>query len=323
MSRCICRVDHASVGAEVLTDMLDELSHRSHLSRRQVLTGLIALGLVPAGVTSLTGCEQVINDIAEAIRNRPTRRNVANLTENDDTILAYVDAVTQMQALPSTDPRSWEAQAEIHNSYCPHRNWLFLPWHRHYLYWFEKIVRELSGAEDWALPYWNWIENPQIPSVFQSGVLDHPRFSTSVTVTGATADAAMGQTPFIDFGSGSITASQGQRTGAAQSDFENDVHDTVHVQIGSTMASFHSPLDPIFWLHHNMIEYMWVEWNLGRGNPNPSDSDWVDREFTGNFVDGTGDPVVGIEAEVGFSGLWPLLSYQFENSLVGTMAGTV
>ena len=42
----------------------------------------------------------------------------------------------------------------------------FLPWHRLYVYHFEKIVRQLSGNQDFGLPYWGYIslEDQQLPN---------------------------------------------------------------------------------------------------------------------------------------------------------------
>ena len=43
---------------------------------------------------------------------------------------------------------------------CEHDSWFFLPWHRIYIHFFEKIVAKIvanmpGGPKDWALPYWN------------------------------------------------------------------------------------------------------------------------------------------------------------------------
>ena len=304
--------------------MLEELMIKTGLSRREVLHGLVILGVIPS---VNVGCVEVINDILEAIANRPTRRNIGSLSDTDDIIVAYQDGVTKMKALPSSDPRNWENFAEIHYDYCPHSNWLFLPWHRHYLYWFERIIRDLSGMPDWALPYWNWLEDPDIPSVFLSGDLSHFRSSTSVFVSGDTCDTAMSQTSFVNFGSGALASGADQRDRTTKATFESSVHDTVHSQIGGSLAdgmrSFRSPRDPIFWLHHNMVELMWVEWNLGLGNLNPSDVHWVDFSFSGQFTDETSTSVTGSEAAISYSLLFPLVSYQFENSLVGTVMSTL
>ncbi|HKF06150.1 MAG TPA: tyrosinase family protein, partial [Candidatus Sulfotelmatobacter sp.] len=86
------------------------------------------------------------------ITHRPTRRNIANLAPNDPVILAFKDAVQQMKNLPSTNPLSWSAQVQVHFDHCPHQNWWWLPWHRAYLLYFERICRKLSGHDDFALP---------------------------------------------------------------------------------------------------------------------------------------------------------------------------
>lgn len=107
------------------------------------------------------------------------RRDVWALTSQnspwDPIILAYARAVKTMQVRPATDPTSWTFQAAIHGSYsptppgakwneCQHASWFFLPWHRMYLFYFERIVRAAvveNGDENtltgpFALPYWNY-----------------------------------------------------------------------------------------------------------------------------------------------------------------------
>ncbi|NKC28072.1 tyrosinase family protein [Ochrobactrum ciceri] len=53
----------------------------------------------------------------------------------------------------------------------PHGNWWFPVWHRAYLYWFENIIRKLSGDILFTLPYWDWTEYPEIPASMFDGVL--------------------------------------------------------------------------------------------------------------------------------------------------------
>ena len=91
-------------------------------------------------------------------------------------IESYEIAITKMKQLPSTDRRNWTRQAQIHNTFCRHSSWLVLPWHRAYLFYFEQICKELSGNEGFALPYWDWTANPQIPAVFpqKTSSADYP-----------------------------------------------------------------------------------------------------------------------------------------------------
>ena len=91
---------------------------------------------------------------------------------------AYIEkynlAYARMRALPPDDPRSLAGQAKIHCAFCNraymqggedggsnvplqiHFSWLFLPWHRWYLFFHERILGSLIGDPTFALPYWNW-----------------------------------------------------------------------------------------------------------------------------------------------------------------------
>lgn len=116
---------------------------------------------------------------------------------------AFKDAVRYMQRLPEDDPRSWKFQAKIHGTYdtsdvsplwntCQHANQYFLPWHRAYLYHFEKILREVAkegAVEDCnndtelpdcddpgekysnlTVPYWSYDDgDTEIPIIFRNG----------------------------------------------------------------------------------------------------------------------------------------------------------
>src|SRR5215207_1721823 len=88
----------------------------------------------------------------------------------------YATAIAKMQALDDeadgepTDPRSWRFQAAIHGfpgqtptlkdprhwSSCRHNSWFFLPWHRVYLHYFERMIQFHLDDPTWALPYWDY-----------------------------------------------------------------------------------------------------------------------------------------------------------------------
>lgn len=42
--------------------------------------------------------------------------------------------------------------------------------------------------------------------------------------------------------------------------FEAGAHSRPHLFIGGAMNSFASPDDPIFWLHHTMVDKVWAMW---------------------------------------------------------------
>src|SRR5260370_7822271 len=57
----------------------------------------------------------------------------------------------------------------------------FFPWHRMYLYFFEKIIRSASGNADFTLPYWDYsAADPAIRGVLPPEFRqpDHPVFKS-------------------------------------------------------------------------------------------------------------------------------------------------
>jgi tyrosinase len=57
------------------------------------------------------------------------------------------------------------------------------------------------------------------------------------------------------------------------------------------MATFMSPLDPCFWLHHANIDRIWAEWTALHPNGTILDNDWRTWNFANNFVDTSGNPL--------------------------------
>jgi tyrosinase len=282
----------------------------SLVTRRNFMKGAGALGITGLALWS-GACESACKKIKE----RPTRRNIANLAANDPIIQTYKDAVAAMKALPLSDGRNWDKQADIHNNKCPHQNWWFLPWHRAYLVNFEAICRKLTGNNDFALPYWNWTTTPSIPAPFWGAGNPLLNTSRSATQTSVANVASVGsakiteilsQTNFFLFASDAATT-QRQRT--AYGMLEATPHNYIHNFVGGDMLSFRSPLDPVFWCHHNMVECLWVDWNLNKGNANTSDPAWSGFTFSDDFVDGDGNPA---PIQVSTTLLFPLFTYQYE-----------
>jgi tyrosinase len=259
-------------------------------------------------LSTLGGCEGCI----EKIKNRPIRRRLrAGSPEVDAVIATYKQAVTAMKALPATDPRSWSAQAGIHGTvaggfnFCQHGSNHFFSWHRAYLLYFEQICQELTGDDRFGLPYWNWNQDAQMHAAFTDPVspLNHPRNNTSVgndpAFSDATMDTILGDGNFFTF----------------SSQLEGSPHNMAHVIVGKDMVSGGSPLDPIFWAHHCMVDYCWAKWNIELGNDNTNDPGWNQTGWD-HFVDRNGNPVSNVTA--GITTLMPLLSYQYESSAIGS-----
>ncbi len=230
------------------------------------------------------------------------RRDVGGLSSTDPIILSYQNGIAAMQALPSSDPRSWSYQAAIHGTdatpvmtgwnQCQHGTHWFWAWHRMYLYWFERIVRKMAGDPSWALPYWNWTAETQLPSMF--------RITTSNLYTPL-------RDPNINAGTGSLPAFDVDYSFSfaeldyylAQSELEGSPHGVVHTDVGGYPGG--SPgwmsrvptaaQDPIFYLHHANIDRLWDLWlaqHGGRTDP-LNDSTWEGQVFT--FFDENGAQV--------------------------------
>lgn len=242
------------------------------------------------------------------------RRDVGDMTAFDPAIVSYRKAVKAMQALPSSDPRSWAYQGAIHGTLttptlpswntCEHGTYFFWSWHRMYLYWFERICRSMSGDDCWALPYWNWSSptQRQLPAMF--------RDPASELYT-ANRDPAMNS------GAGSLPATDVDYSGAfANVDFTSadDVlqgtpHGAVHVDVGGWMGYVPTAAqDPIFYLHHCNIDRLWNLWLAqggARSDPT-SDAVWKSKKYTffnesGSAVTMSGCDVLRAAQQLGYA----------------------
>ena len=105
---------------------------------------LLATGVASVAVPPLVAIAQ--GGPAAATR---LRRDVSLPTAAGD-LAKYRNAVAQLVALPSADPRQWTKLAQQHQDYCPHSNWWFLPWHRAYLFYFERVCQDILKRYTWV-----------------------------------------------------------------------------------------------------------------------------------------------------------------------------
>ncbi|KAM3316984.1 hypothetical protein ACQJBY_034889 [Aegilops geniculata] len=222
----------------------------------------------------------------------------------------YERAIALMKALPHTDPRSFYQMANIHCAYCTgsyrqtgnpeldmqiHFSWFFFPFHRAYLYFFERIAAKLLGEPDFALPFWSWDvpDGMRMPPEFansSSPLYDpvrNPRHRPPSLVDLGFVGVESNRTDEQQIqhnlrtmykqmiGNGALPSLfHGQPFRAGQSDkpgpgtVELSPHNTVHTWTGDialtnveNMGTYYSAgRDPLFYPHHSNIDRLWEAW---------------------------------------------------------------
>jgi hypothetical protein len=200
---------------------------------------------------------------------------------NGDALTAYQQtfsaAYTKMQALPPTDQCSPTYQAWLHWVQCPgtegsndiHSNSGFLPWHRAYLYYFERLIQTLSQNLNFRLAVWDWENHPEVPSFYNVPAL-LPKFDSGCTycrgginivvppdtLTAWLQSPPAQSTTFI--GKPPSDDPTATTQGTAAGDYP---HGYVHDNSGWLMGDLSvAAFDPIFFAHHANIDRLWDYW---------------------------------------------------------------
>jgi tyrosinase len=199
-----------------------------------------------------------------------------------------------------TDDRGYRQQAAIHGLplpiSCEHGTLMFLPWHRAYLYLFERRLQD-RGDANIGLPWWDWTSAAShasgIPAAYTErrvGNVANPLFDFNPRLP-ASDVALLRADPRTR---GALTAANDPRTrrepdlpdelprqatirsilaAPTFADFSRrleNVHDGVHIWVGGTMSVVPTAAyDPIFWAHHAMIDRLWYLWQLGHPGSDP------------------------------------------------------
>eukprot|EP01018_Ginkgo_biloba_P007267 Gb_17578 [translate_table: standard] len=260
--------------------------------------------------------------------NLPMRIRQSAHTVDKEYIKKYSRAVQLMKELPADDPRNFTQQANVHCAYCDgayyagslplelqvHNSWLFLPWHRWYLYFHERILAKLIGDDTFALPFWNW-DAPAgmtIPPMYANSgpLIDKLRDSahqpptlidlnfsgTDKQLTNDELIASNTNLMYRQIVSNSKTTKSflgypyryGDVSDPGAGTLENLPHGPVHEWTGSAtepnredMGNFYSAgRDPIFFAHHANCDRMWTIWKtLGGKRRDYNDSDFLNSTF--------------------------------------------
>lgn len=110
--------------------------------------------------------------------NEPQRVRKSFYDLTDDEVKNLCRAVGYMRKnIQLNSPIQWENYAKLHAYHCTdsgvpmvqvHWSWHFLPWHRGYIYFLERILANILKTQfkvdDFAYPYWDWINHKEVPN---------------------------------------------------------------------------------------------------------------------------------------------------------------
>lgn len=230
------------------------------------------------------------------------RKSAFELTATEvDRLKAAYSAQRKLTTTKPDDPRGWLRQSYVHCWYCGggsngrsgqeiHGSWLFLPWHRAYLHFQERILCKLIGDDTFALPYWDW--DTQKRQVFPPIYGDpndpsNPLFDMLRSAKpGPTISTQAVSVVILDRTMNTSTSnlflgSQAGSTGA----IENAPHNPTHIWTGDmTMQNANNDMgvlataarDPVFFAHHANIDRLWSVWlGLSPQHQNFNSSAWL------------------------------------------------
>ncbi|MED6155607.1 hypothetical protein PIB30_006780 [Stylosanthes scabra] len=296
---------------------------------------------LPAGAKPIACCPPNYENkepIDYVIPNYETLR-IRKPAHDYDDLEKYKKALNIMKSLPDDHPHSWTQQSRIHCAYCHnsyhqkghtdvemqvHFSWIFLPFHRWYLYFYERILGKLINDPTFAIPFWNWDapEGMEIPAIFtdrRSPLYNDVRNQNHQPPT--LVDLNWNRRTGVDT-NGDVEANlatmyrqvyevrrpicfydkhfcagdkpYSSRTGSGS--IELVPHNTVHSWTGDKTqpnledmgALYSAARDPIFYAHHANIDIMWSIWKSFRRkditNPDYQNASYVFYDENENLV---------------------------------------
>jgi tyrosinase len=145
---------------------------------------------------------------------------------------------------------------------------IFFPWHRRQILELEQAMQDAVNSKI-SIPTWDWIEDDTHNTAL--GELWDPAFMGGFDIDGNANDWNLNRT-FT--GSRLPNSTEVNQVSAGHQDYiprplkddysevvENQkVHTGGHTWVGGFMNSASSPRDPIFYLHHGMVDKLWQDW---------------------------------------------------------------
>jgi len=217
----------------------------------------------------------------------------------------------QFNGPDNSDPATWNLDkfVRVHWDYQldTHNKPAFFPWHRWYINGFEKALQSINPNV--FLPYWDWTldsQNPAASDMFARNAFGgngDPTRGNCVTDGIFASDWSMndstGNRPCLKrcstwgalYSPNGIASllSHGTDYESFREGMEGGPHASVHNQLGGScgdVATMASPFDPVFFLHHAMVDKLWWKWQVSC------------NEFQNDYGAGLNDPMSPFAAPV-------------------------
>src|SRR6218665_3357065 len=309
-----------------------------------------------------------------------SNNNVQYIRKNANTPEAKADleamnvAFKKMREMGCEKGLSWYYQGAIHNipntingknSLCPEyqtskdKLWAwsdcthdktvsaklhFLLWHRLYMWHVEKIVCELSGKKDFALPYWNYGSTTTADNVMAEPIRDKSGslyIASRYGILNNGQPILQGQVNEIQRALNELKTNPSFTGGAGFSqNLEQAPHGFMHDLIGGEYAkpaeTYYNEIyqlqnysglmanvpsagfDPVFWLHHSMIDRIWESWDVSIYGQRPTLQQLETNPWPYEFITPTGQRVSYTMKEV--YDIVFNMDYKYDNLLYGSKA---
>ena len=178
----------------------------------------------------------------------------------------------------------------------------FLPWHRMFVYYFEKLIRAACGDNSFMLPYWDYLAHGEgpLPPEFRdrSSPLFFANRRPSRGFLPSVNDGAVVPSTIVNYDC--LKLPDYYLSAETPPNFSLSIDQNPHGQIHDETGDGNNAdwqkwgmsfvptaaEDPIFYLHHCNIDRLWASWNAA-GKRNPTTTEWLNKPFTFANVDGT------------------------------------
>ena len=183
-------------------------SRREFLIKSGIALGSMALPTAAAATQNAANLKPSKATLGEGnaqpfkFGSEPTRQRKSFYDLTDDEVknlcraVGYMRNGSKAKPLGVDNPLQWDRYVASHARHCTeagfeqvHWSWFFLPWHRAYLFFIERVLADILtkvfsiDGSKFALPYWDWISHKEIPNTSertQKG-LQSPLFGYDLT----------------------------------------------------------------------------------------------------------------------------------------------